>query len=129
MAGSGHNTTSLAFLGDAAYELFVREKVLDLKKTKPQDMSRAAVRYVRAPAQALAAKKLLEGSLSDEETKVLKRGRNNTRTATPRGATPTEYKLATGLETLIGHLYITGQNERLKEICSLAMAIIDEDLG
>jgi ribonuclease-3 family protein len=121
------NTTALAYLGDAVYEVYVRKYVLEHGPGRADIMNRRAVRFVCADGQAKAARSMMEhGFLSEEEEKLLKRARNHTQTPKPRGTTPIDYKLATGLEALIGFLYLAGQEERLEEVVSEAMRIIKE---
>ena len=143
------DTTLLAYLGDAVYELYVRSA--GTAKAGPgmkaRDMNRFAVRYVKADSQAEAAKAFLAGAqeavpddrgdagkqeaaavgvaLTPEEAAVVKRARNRTDTPTPRGSSPKAYKLATGLEALIGWLYAKGDEDRLGEICKAAMEVTD----
>jgi ribonuclease-3 family protein len=121
------NTTTLAFLGDAVYEVFIRRHVMENARPNAHAMNRMAIRYVSAGGQALAVREMLrEDFLSDEEVRLVKRARNHTNTARPRGATPAEYKLATGLEALIGGLYLSGERSRLREVVREAIRVIDE---
>ena len=123
-----HNadTTKLAYIGDAVYEVFVRMNSALVCGRHAADMNKTSVHYVKADSQARAAKGLLETFYTDEEILLFKRARNRTNTSHPRGSTPTEYKLATGFEAVIGWLYIRGDLERLSETCKEAMRIIDE---
>ena len=83
-------------------------------------MHQEALKYVSASAQAAFCKKILD-FLSDEEKSVFKRGRNSN--ASPhKNSDVGEYKAATGLETLIGYLYLSGQNDRLEEIFNMLFA-------
>ena len=99
------NTNTLAYLGDAVFEVIVREKIVS---DKPGDVSRAhhtAVRYVSAGGQARAAKAMVaSGFLTEEEEKIYKRARNHRSMSRPQHADPKEYKIATGLEALI-HIF------------------------
>lgn len=120
------NTNTLAYLGDAVFEVIVREKIVS---DKPGDVSRAhhtAVRYVSAGGQARAAKAMVaSGFLTEEEEKIYKRARNHRSMSRPQHADPKEYKIATGLEALIGYLYLMDERERLREIANEAVRIID----
>ena len=120
------DTTKLAYIGDAAYELFIRMKSIEEGGRKAGDMNRFSVHYVKADSQAKAAKKLAEGFYTDEETTLFKRARNKTNTSHPRGTTEVDYKNATGFEAVIGWLYVTGNRDRLKEIAEEAVRLIDE---
>ncbi|MBE6041385.1 MAG: ribonuclease III [Clostridiales bacterium] len=120
------NTTTLAYLGDAVFEVIVREKIV---REKPGDAGRAhhtAVRYVSAFGQACAARHMLaEGFLTEEEESLLKRARNHRSMSRPNNADPREYKLATGFEALMGYLYLADDRERLREIAAEAVRIVD----
>ena len=120
------DTTKLAYIGDAVYEVFVRLKSAEACGRHARDMNKYSVHYVRAESQALAAKQLSGGFYTDDETALFKRARNRTNTAHPRGCTPAEYKLATGFEAVIGWLYICGDSGRLEEIVDKALEIIGE---
>ena len=120
------NTTELAFIGDSVYELMIRSMIVS-GGGKAQDLSKRTISFVRAGAQAKAAKALLSGFLTEEEAALLKRARNHTNTSKPRSAGPKEYKLATGLEALVGYLYLKGETERLREIVREAVRIIPEE--
>lgn len=120
------NTTTLAYLGDAVFEVIVREKIVT---EKPGDVGRAhhtAVRYVSASGQAKAAKAMIaEGFLTDEEERIYKQARNHRSMSRPQNADPREYKIATGFEALLGYLYLADDRERLREIAAEAVRIVD----
>ena len=120
------NSSTLAYLGDAVFEVIVREKIV---LEKPGDAGRAhhtAVRYVSASGQALAAKRMIaEGFLTEEEELVYKRARNHRAMSRPQNADPREYKIATGFEALLGYLYLSDDRERLREIAAEAVRIVD----
>lgn len=107
---------TLAFLGDAVFELYVREKVTALGSMPVQQLHGKSVRYVCARAQAKAVG-ILDGILTEEELQVLKRGRN-THSHVPKNASPADYRMATGLEALFGFLYITENHARARELFS-----------
>lgn len=120
------NTTVLAYLGDAVYELKIREMLIDREESlRANNLHRKATRYVSARGQATAVKNLMKDFLSDEELSLVKRARNHKTSSHPRGADPVEYKLATGFEALIGELYIKGEMDRIDEIVKIAVNIID----
>ena len=120
------NTTTLAYLGDAVFEVIVREKIV---MEKPGDVGRAhhtAVRYVSAAGQAMAARAMLaEGFLTEEEEQIYKRARNHRAMSRPQNADPREYKIATGFESLLGFLYLSDDRQRLREIAAEAVRIVD----
>ena len=110
----------LAHLGDAVYELLVRSWLCSQGKCTSAGLHHAAVSYVSAPAQAEAAAKILP-HLTAEEAAVYKRGRNTKVNSVPRKATIDQYHWATGLETLMGWLYLKGRNDRINELFCLIM--------
>ena len=120
------NSTTLAYLGDAVFEVIVREKIVT---EKPGDVGRAhhtAVRYVSAAGQAIAAKTMLaEGFLTEEEERIYKHARNHRSMSRPQNADPREYKIATGFEALLGYLYLCDDRQRLREIAAEAVRIVD----
>ena len=120
------NTTTLAYLGDAVFEVIVREKIVT---EKPGDAGRAhhtAVRYVSAAGQAKAAKAMVaSGFLTEDEERIYKRARNHRSLSRPQNADPREYKIATGFEALLGYLYLADERERLREIAAEAVRIVD----
>ena len=120
------NTTTLAYLGDAVFEVIVREKIVT---EKPGDVGRAhhtAVRYVSSSGQAKAAKAMInEGFLTEEEEKIYRQARNHRSMSRPQNADPREYKIATGVEALLGYLYLSDERQRLREIAAEAVRIVD----
>ena len=111
---------TLAFLGDAVYELCVRQRVVAEGNRPVNDMHRKAVKLVNAAAQSDAFERI-SGALTEEELAVYKRGRNAHVHQVPKNATYAQYARATGLECLFGALYLTGQLDRLNELFILTM--------
>ena len=112
------NTIALAFIGDAVWELYIRDKIFDkISKQRPDQMHKAAVKFVKATAQCETIKKLIEQEfLSEEELALVKRARNHKVATKAKNASITEYKWATAFEALLGYLYLSKQEERLNEI-------------
>ncbi len=105
----------LAYIGDAVYELAVREHLLSRGPIRIEELHKTTVHWVQASAQAAAAHRLLS-ELTEAETAVFYRGRNVKPTRVPRSATVSEYCYSTALEALFGYLYLTGQEERMREL-------------
>jgi ribonuclease-3 family protein len=121
------NTTSLAYLGDAVYEVIVREMILAKYPLDAGKAHRHAVKYVSAGGQAKAARAMIEaGFLTEEEEHLLKRARNHRTMSRPQHADPKDYKYATGFEALLGYLHLAGEKDRIAEIASEAFRIIEE---
>ena len=112
------SSLALAHVGDAVYELMIRSMLASQGPAQVQELHRRTVSYVRAEAQAAAAKKLLP-YLGEEELAVYKRGRNCHVHGVPVHANPGEYHSATGLEALFGWLYLQGLTERLENLFQL----------
>ncbi len=102
----------LAFIGDAVYSLFVREKLTFTRDSKPNELNKLATIEVKATAQAELAKTLMP-IFSEEELAIFKRARNAKKTTKSKHASVAEYNLSTGLEAVFGYLYLVGENDRL----------------
>lgn len=114
------STLGLAHLGDGVYELMVRSWLVLHGKARANDLHRATVRYVSAPAQAERFARI-QPLLAEEEHDVFRRGRNTAPHSVPKAASRAEYQTATGLEALFGWLYLQGKTERLNELFSAMM--------
>ncbi len=98
-------------MGDAVFELLVRERLLSLGNAPVSELHRHTVEFVNAASQSNAVG-YIEAMLTEEETAVYKRGRNANGNV-PKSAKPTDYRRATGLEALFGFLYIKNELERI----------------
>lgn len=108
-----------AYIGDAVYELFIREKLVSSTKLKPHKLHLETIKYVKASAQAEILKEL-EEMLTEKEKEIIKRARNTKNHHLPKNANVSDYMYSTAFEGLIGYLYLTGQNNRMIEILSKA---------
>ena len=104
---------SLAFVGDAVYTLYARAKVIQHSDAKNGVLHTEATKLVKASGQAEFADAILD-LLTEEEMGVYKRARNSKVHSVAKHATMGDYKKATGFEALLGFLYLTGQDERIK---------------
>jgi len=111
--------SSLAYLGDAVYEIMVREFLVTNNVKTP---SVASLEYVKATAQSTAMDKILP-LLTERETDIYRRGRNSIHNTPPKSCTPSEYRKATGFEALFGYLWLMGETERIKELCAVGVGI------
>jgi len=114
------NPLVLAYVGDAVYEVFIRQYVISQTNHKPDHLHRMSTRYVSAKAQAKALTRWLP-LLSEEESDVVKRGRNAKSGTTAKNADVLEYRHSTAFECLIGYLYYTRRWERLRFLLELAL--------
>lgn len=117
------NAGNLAYMGDAVFEVLVRQKIV--KTTNHAKLHKIATNYVSAKAQHIMYHKLIEIATEEEKT-VLKRGRNFVSRA-PKSASMSEYRHATGLESLFGYLFLTGQIERINQIFNILYKYIAEE--
>ena len=104
-----------AYVGDAVYELYIRTNLVNNTKLKPHKLHIESIKYVRAKAQADILKKIMN-DLTEEEKGIVRRARNAENHHLPKNADPQDYMYSTAFEGLIGFLYLTKQDERLKEI-------------
>ena len=109
------STAALAYLGDCVFELRVRRALVEAGISSAKHLNSAALSFVRAPAQAKAAKLILP-LLTEEEEAFFKRGRNIGHTNVPKSSTVAEYRMATGFEVLMAYLHVVGNNERIDEL-------------
>ena len=110
-----YSPLALAYLGDAVYELIVRERVLKEGNRQVGKLHKESTRYVNAGAQADLIMKI-EGLLTDEEIAIYKRGRNANAHAAPKNQDVVAYRKSTGFEALIGWLYLKGNMDRIHEL-------------
>ncbi|MCL6547392.1 MAG: ribonuclease III [Alicyclobacillus sp.] len=115
---------ALAFIGDAVWELYIRDRVIASGVRRPRELHRLATRYVSAQAQARLVERLAE-DLTPEERDWLRRGRNAKPGHGHRGGDVLVYRHSTGFETLLGYLYGSGQAERLHDICQRAAELLE----
>ena len=120
----GVSVLGLAHVGDAVYELMVRTWLCTSGTKTAKALHGGAVSYVSAKAQAKAFTKI-KLQLTEQELDVYKRGRNAQSSSVPKNSSYGDYHTATGLEALFGHLYLSGEPERLGEL--FAMIVRDED--
>ena len=113
----------LAHMGDAVYETLVRTWLCVHGKATGKELHRTTIALVCAQKQAELAQRVLP-QLTEEELAVYKRGRNANVHAMPRSATPAQYHAATGLECLMGWLYLRGDKERAEQ---LFRALMEEE--
>ena len=123
------NGESLAYLGDAIYELKIREYILSSGYQDVNKLHKIAVKYTSGEAQAKIVEYFLKNNiLSEEEMVYYKRGRNSHHSKNRRSISVASYKMATGFEALIGFLYLSENITRLEELLQLIIKIVEEGL-
>ena len=111
------NIITMAYLGDAIYELRIREYLINKGIVYVDDLQKKEVDYVSAKDQAKVLDNLINNNiLTTKELDIVKRGRNYKRNYHPKNTDIITYKMSTGLEALIGYLYINNNIDRLNEI-------------
>jgi ribonuclease-3 family protein len=118
----------LAFVGDAVFNLFIRERLVMNQKGTSHRFHIMATDYVKAASQSRISKALLD-TLTEEEAYIFRRGRNAKSTTIPKNADVQDYKYATALEALLGYLYLTGRSERLNLLMEKAAIIIETNMN
>ncbi len=122
------NVITLAYLGDAIYEMYIRNYLIKSGIALVDDLQKAAIRYVSAKGQDRILKLLITNNyLFDEELAIVKRGRNYNRVTHPKNTNIMTYKMATGFEALIGYLYLDNQKKRIDEIINYILEEYHEE--
>lgn len=111
---------TLAYIGDAVYEIIVRTIVVENGNAPVNKLNRKVSSIVKAVSQKEAMGRI-ESKLSEEELAVYKRGRNAKSYTSAKNASIIDYRIATGLEALVGYLYLDGRNERLFELVKIGL--------
>lgn len=115
-----YSPLTLAYIGDAIFELVVRTVLVERKNMQPEKLHKAATKIVKAETQALMIEALKE-DLTEKELAVYKRGRNAKAVTRAKNATMSEYRRATGFEALMGYLYLNGEIERMIELIRIGV--------
>ncbi|WP_080876158.1 Mini-ribonuclease 3 [Oceanobacillus timonensis] len=119
---------ALAYIGDAIYEVYVRELLLERGTIKPNQLHQAAIRYVSGKAQAKVVLHWLEQDafLTEEESRVVVRGRNAKSGSTPKNVNVQTYRYSTAFEALIGYHYLLKNEQRLQKLMTKAIDFLEE---
>lgn len=116
---------TLAYIGDAVYEVYVRTYLIGTMKVPVHRLHVTSIKFVKAKAQSEIIH-YIDDKLTDDEKDVVRRGRNAKSGTIPKNADITEYKYATGFEALFGYLYLKGRFERLDEVFKLCIMKVSE---
>ncbi|MFD2730021.1 Mini-ribonuclease 3 [Enterococcus camelliae] len=124
------NGLALAYVGDAIYEVYVRDYLIQSGLTRPNQLHKTATHYVSAKAQASLIQKMQNQQLlSEEEQEIFRRGRNSKSYTSAKNADIITYRISTGFEALIGYLHLTKQTERLEELVQWCIEKVGEENG
>lgn len=111
------NVLALAYIGDAVYEIYIRDYLLSKNIVKVNELQKESVKYVSAKAQSKFLSKMIEEKfLNEEELSIIKRARNNKGKSHPKNTDIITYKYATGIEALIGFHHLNKNKKREEEI-------------
>ena len=122
MDPKAYSPLGLAYIGDAVYEIAVRTLVISEGNMSVNKYHKKSSSLVKASAQAGVYDNIKE-KLTDEETAVYKRGRNAKSATAAKNASIVEYRMATGVEALIGYLYLSGRMARAVELIKIGLDV------
>lgn len=113
------NPVALAFVGDSVYSLYVRERLALSGCGKVSQLQKVAAQIVSAKGQSEFLDKLIP-AFTEEEAEIFRRGKNAKKATKSKSASSLDYNRSTGLEAVLGYLYLTGDEERIRELLSLS---------
>lgn len=122
-----YSPLTMAYIGDAIYDLVIRTVVVERGNRSANDLHRKTIQYVKAGAQAEMIEALSD-MLTEEEAGIYRWGRNAKFYTKARNASVGEYRRATGMEALMGYLYMTGRTERMLELIQEGIRRIDLEI-
>lgn len=121
---------ALAYIGDAIYEIYVREYLINKGLQNLQNLHQSAVGFVSAKAQAKVIMWWLENShLDEEEEAIVRRGRNAKSGSVPKNTDLQTYRYSTAFEALLGYHYLAGQQTRLEELIKQAIEFVEKGVA
>ena len=113
----------LAYIGDAVHNLFIRHYLISTSHAQVNQLHKSSVSFVSAHKQAKVIHSIFP-MLTEKEQSIVKRGRNAKTASVPKNADITEYKYATGFESLVGYLFLNNELDRLMEILKLSVTLL-----
>ncbi|MFD2615236.1 Mini-ribonuclease 3 [Paenibacillus gansuensis] len=116
------NPIVLAYMGDAVYEIFIRQHMISMPNHRPNHLHQQSTKFVSAKAQARALDHIMP-QLTEEEADIVRRGRNAKSGSTPKNTDVIVYRRSTAFECLIGYLYYKHRHERLEELMRLTLEV------
>ena len=119
-----YDIKALAYIGDSVYELYVRKHIMENSHEQVNKLHKKAIKYVSAKAQAHVIA-VLENKFTNEEQAIFKRGRNAVSNTVPKNTDVITYKIATGVEAVIGYLYLINDTARLDYILAESIQAIE----
>lgn len=119
-----YSPLTLAYIGDAVYDLVIRTMVVERGNRSANDLHRITVKYVKADAQSRIVQAVMD-ELTQAEQDIYRRGRNAKPGTKAKNATLADYLKATGFEALLGYLYLTDNMERVLALVKKGVELID----
>ncbi|HOV25270.1 MAG TPA: Mini-ribonuclease 3 [Pseudobacteroides sp.] len=119
---SQYSPLVLAYIGDSVYEVFIRTLLVSKGNAPVYKLHKQSVAFVKAKAQSDIIHNIMD-NLTEDEREIVRRGRNAKSGTIPKNADVTEYKYATGFETLLGYLYLRKDFERLTEVLKMSVSV------
>ena len=117
---------ALAYLGDTIFDVYVRSLLVASGQQDAHKLHEKATKLVNAASQARLMRMLLD-KLTEEEMTVYKHGRNQHPYSLPKNQSPVDYKTATGLEALLGYLYLNNREDRVIELLNYGLNLISSE--
>lgn len=118
-----YSPLTLAYIGDGIFDMVIRSVVVGKGNTKASQLHKHTSSIVKAHTQAVMIE-ALEPHLTKEEADIYRRGRNAKSPTMAKNATMADYRKATGLEALMGYLYLSDDFERVVELTKLGVQLI-----
>ena len=119
------NPQVLAFVGDGVFSLYVRHKLVVGGNSRGKDLHNEVTSFVKASGQSELIAKMLP-LLNEDEVAVFKRARNHKTLSQAKNQKITDYRRATGLEAVLGYLYLSGKMDRITSLLNSTMGEDDE---
>ena len=121
------NGLALAYVGDAIYEVYIRDYLIRQGQTKPNRLHHNATKYVSARAQAYLIEQMKQIDLLNEtEMTIFRRGRNAKSHTVAKNTDVATYRSSTGFEAVMGYLHLTGQKERMETLIEWCIQTVGE---
>ncbi len=121
-----YSALAFAYVGDCVYDLVIRTMVLSRGNNRPNRYHKEVTRIVNAKAQT-DLMNIIKPHLSEEEMTIFRRGRNAKTISPAKNQSLHDYRIATGLEALMGYLYLAGRMERLMELIRIGLEEMEEE--
>lgn len=120
-----YSPLTLAYIGDSIYDVIIRTLLVEKGNAPVQKLHKRASSLVKASAQ-VAMFHAIKDELTELEMSYYKRGRNAKSFTSAKNATITDYRMATGIEALVGYLYLTDQMPRIIELMKTGLSLMEE---